>query len=369
MKKKGKIIIFVLFILINGNGCNFFNKKITTTPILKTTQDEAERWCIDNQINCYFEDEYSEEIEKGLVISTSSKKDKIQKGTSLTIFVSLGTRKIEIIDYKDYNKEKMKTWCQENNINYRLETEYSDTIKKDNIINLNKEPGTIHQKDDLLIITVSLGKETIVFPNFMKYPKETIEKWCQKYKFNCTFKTEYSFSIKNNYLIELPIEKGTKLELDNREIVFNLSKGPNKNSKKYLATNKMSEYLKRVGEFTCNDNICSGTLKDDVNNTSQNYIFNFNLNTIEIKVTILDNQKRVTYFLDYKLETLSIINTSTNTPIFVYDYKNKKILKTSEEVIPVIEEFEQKALLLQKVCYNFFDLAKVNVNDLNGNND
>lgn len=66
---------------------------------------------------------------------------------------------ITVIDFSSMTEAEIDNWCETNKINCKIETEYSDTIAKDNFISQSIESQkTIYQGDNI-VIKKSLGKK------------------------------------------------------------------------------------------------------------------------------------------------------------------------------------------------------------------
>ena len=79
-------------------------------------------------------------------------------------------------------------WAENNNVSYDINYENSDTIKKDDIIKCSHKTGDTIKKDDTVIVTVSKGK-IITIPNLVGMSKDDIINKCKNINLTCNFKT------------------------------------------------------------------------------------------------------------------------------------------------------------------------------------
>ena len=115
-------------------------------------------------------------------------------------------------------------WAENNNISYDINYENSDTIKKDDIIKCSHETGSTIKKDDTVIITVSRGK-VITIPNFVGMSKDDIQSKCSSINLSCSFKTGgYSETVKKGIATNQSKKSGTKVS-EGTGITITLSAG------------------------------------------------------------------------------------------------------------------------------------------------
>ena len=115
-------------------------------------------------------------------------------------------------------------WAENNNVSYDINYENSDTIKKDDIIKCSHNTGDVIKKDDTVIITVSRGK-VITIPNFVGMSKSEIQSKCSSINLSCSFKTgSYTESTKKDICISQSKTKGTKVS-EGTGITITLSAG------------------------------------------------------------------------------------------------------------------------------------------------
>jgi len=109
------------------------------------------------------------------------------------------------------NLSEFTNWAETNNISYDIKYENSSTIAKDEIIKCSHNTGDTIKKDDTVIITVSRGRE-VTIPYFVGMSKEAIQSKCNSLNLSCSFKTGgYSESIKKGIATSQSKPSGTKV--------------------------------------------------------------------------------------------------------------------------------------------------------------
>ena len=152
---------------------------------MNMTKDDINNWIINNNLKIVYNEEYSDDIKLGDIISSSvNKNDIVDNNSEIEIIISKGT----LAMIKLTNINEFTNWAETNNVLYDIKYEYSSTIKKDDIISCSHKEGQTIKKDDTVIITVSSGK-SITLPNFVGMSKSTIQNKCGEINLNCSFKT------------------------------------------------------------------------------------------------------------------------------------------------------------------------------------
>lgn len=158
-------------------------KKIIVPDLTSMTVDEATDWIINNDLKVKFESKYDSSVELGKIIETDYKEnDEIEAGTLITIITSKGPLKMP----KFNNVAEFRNWANTNGINYREEYEFSDEVKKGEIIKMIPDTNAVINYSDTVIIHISYGKPVTV-PSFIGKYKSEITKTCNEVGLNCTF--------------------------------------------------------------------------------------------------------------------------------------------------------------------------------------
>lgn len=70
-------------------------------------------------------------------------------------------KELKMPDFYDKSIEEVISFCNKNKIEYEIKESYSETIKKDNVIEQNITKDEILNKEDVIVITKSKGKDLI----------------------------------------------------------------------------------------------------------------------------------------------------------------------------------------------------------------
>ena len=183
-------------------------KKLLAPDISSMSSDEINKWAIENNVKISYKEEYSDDIKLGDVIYSSiNKGNLVDKDKAIEISISKG--KLEMI--KLTTLSEFTNWAENNNVNYDINYENSETVKKDDIIKCSHKTGEQIKKDDTVVVTVSRGK-VITIPNFVGTSKSDIQNKCNNINLNCSFKTGgYTESTKKDIAISQSKKSGTKV--------------------------------------------------------------------------------------------------------------------------------------------------------------
>lgn len=196
-------------------------KQTIAPDILSMNVDEINDWVTDNDLKVNYIEKYSDTISMGDVIDANIKKDDIlSSGDQITVTISKGTLKmIKLTTINEFTN-----WAVNNNISYDINYEYSDSIKKDNIIKCTHQEGQAIKNDDTVIITVSKGK-SITIPNFVGMSKTNIMNKCSSINLNCSFKNG-GYTEKTNKDIAInQSKKANTVVAEGTSLVITLSAG------------------------------------------------------------------------------------------------------------------------------------------------
>ena len=196
-------------------------KKILAPDIISMNSDEINKWAIENSIKIKYKEEYSDTTPLGDVIKSSiDKGDVVDTDKDVVITISKG--KLEMIKLTTVNA--FINWAEQEKIDYKINYESSDTVKKDEIIKCSHETGALIKNDDTIILTVSKGK-MISIPYFVGMAKSEIQSKCSSINLNCSFKTgSYTENTKAGIAISQSKSSGTKVN-EGTNLTITLSAG------------------------------------------------------------------------------------------------------------------------------------------------
>ena len=129
----------------------------------------------ENGLNLIIEERYDEYIPQNSIITQSLKKDEVAyKGDSVTIIVSLGTKKL-MISFKSFSQSEAASKASQLGVSYTITERYSSS-SKGRLIWQSVDEGSEITEDMHLELRYSLGSK-IFIGNYVGMKKSTIEKW------------------------------------------------------------------------------------------------------------------------------------------------------------------------------------------------
>lgn len=141
------------------------------------------------KIESEYKEVYDEKIEEGLVVKTSPVIGSTRtKGTTITLYISLGTNAVKLEDYTGENYIEIKAKLEVQKINVVIEKEDVDdaTLYEDGeIIKQSPEAGTKVVEGDT--VTLYIPNILSKYPNFTSgdYTVDDINAFCDQYKLTC----------------------------------------------------------------------------------------------------------------------------------------------------------------------------------------
>lgn len=210
-----------------SNGPDY-NKDVILTDMTSWNVDDVLKFIDNNFLNSVainFEENLN--IKKDTVISQSNTGN-IKRNTALIFNVSLGDKNslkpIKLKDLKNESLLQAEVYLGRNGILYELKYDFSNTIKKGNVITSSIKEGTTVKPDEKITLTISKGKE-IKVPNLKNKTMSYITKWMVENNIQINYKDRYDNNIKSGRVIESNYKEGDIIEEGTTvDIIF--SKGP-----------------------------------------------------------------------------------------------------------------------------------------------
>ena len=196
--------------------------KIIKAPDFKTmSQDDINKWVMDNDIKVTYIEKYDEESKLGDVIESSIKTDDIlEVGDKITITISKGKLEMPKIESID----SFKIWASENKVNYQVNYDFSDSVKNGDILKCSHNTGDAIKENDTVIITVSKG-QSISVPNFIGTSQSNAKSKCSSLGLSCTIKDGgYSDKYANGVILKQSQNAGAKVSTGSNVTLY-VSKG------------------------------------------------------------------------------------------------------------------------------------------------
>ncbi len=167
------------------------------------------------------EEEYSEEVNKGCVISTDPKKDaQLRENQTVTLVVSLGSNKMP--DLKNESKANAEALLKamDMGLNITFLEEASDEVEEGNVIRTDPEAGTALKKNDTVKVYISIGDGKAEVPDVLGKSKEEAIRILEEAGFVVVVNTIYDETVPEGEVIsqsEMPttrIEEGSTITID-----------------------------------------------------------------------------------------------------------------------------------------------------------
>lgn len=199
--------------------------------------------------------EYSDKVQRGLIIKTDKKINEEVKQTDKIILTVSKGKEIKVPDIKNKTLNEITKWIIENNLEIEYLDKYDTNIKKGKAIEANYKEGDTIEEETKVKVTFSKGP--LKMPKFDKI--ESFKQWADKYKIKYEIKEEFSNDIPKDNIIKYSVKEGEKINPEDTITVY-ISKG------KSIKTPNFIGITKEEAKKECNNLniICSfyNTLSD-----------------------------------------------------------------------------------------------------------
>ncbi len=101
--------------------------------------------------------EYSDTVEKNMIISQNPKAGDAKQGDTVTVTVSAGKEQIEVDNYQNMNRQEAMDLIQASGLTPDVQEQASDTVEAGKVISQGTEAGTKVDKGTVVTIYVSTG--------------------------------------------------------------------------------------------------------------------------------------------------------------------------------------------------------------------
>lgn len=171
----------------------------------------------------YIEDNHLTNIKVEFVKSTSkantlieqSKSGNVRRNEEIKFVFSYGEERdfseIKLSNLTNKSKYEAMFYLAKNGIKYEFVYDFSDSIKKDNVISQNVEPGTMISLtgENVVMVKVTISKgPKIIVPDLKAMSVEDVTSWIIKNKLKVEFKDAYDENIAENKIISASHNKG-----------------------------------------------------------------------------------------------------------------------------------------------------------------
>lgn len=171
----------------------------------------------------YIEDNHLTNIKVEFVKSTSkantlieqSKSGNVRRNEEIKFVFSYGEERdfseVKLSALTNKSKYAAMFYLAKNGIKYELVYDFSDSIKKDNVISQSVEPGTMISlnSENAVVVKVTISKgPKIIVPDLKAMSVEKVTSWIIKNKLKVEFKDAYDENIAENKIISASHNKG-----------------------------------------------------------------------------------------------------------------------------------------------------------------
>ena len=180
----GAVIIVIVIFFIIGRASGLFggfslggdNKETSTNistesstvrvpTVAGSTQDEAIGLLEEAGLDYRIQEREDESTEKGIVISSTPEAGaRVDKGTTITLFVSKGNESVKMPNVVDVSLEQAKSQLEGMGLKVTVNNEYDDTIEENRVISSSPAAGEPVKLGTTVTLTVSKGKEKTTMP-------------------------------------------------------------------------------------------------------------------------------------------------------------------------------------------------------------
>ncbi|MBP5280159.1 MAG: PASTA domain-containing protein, partial [Erysipelotrichaceae bacterium] len=131
--------------------------KVTVEDFFKKTYEQVETWAKSKKVNVSKTEQYSDQVDKGLIISQSVVAGRtMNEGDTLNVVVSLG-KAVYMPNMIGWNTSKVRNWSAENGYSVDMEEEVYSESEKGEVISQNVQAGKLLGKSEYIKTVVSLG--------------------------------------------------------------------------------------------------------------------------------------------------------------------------------------------------------------------
>lgn len=260
LKKIKKVIITV------SDGPNYEKELIISNMIGMNINDLLDFINKNHLKNVTINYEVNNDIDKD-VITYQSNKGQVKRSDSISFTLSLGSKEalapIKLDDLVNKSQFDATLYLKKNGISYTINFDFSDTIKKGNVISQDKSVNTeVLPLTDTVNLIISKGKK-ITVPDFSNKDVDDVINWITKNNLRVEFTESYDVKIENGKLIKINYNTGDIVS-EGTKITINTSKGPLTIPK----FNSLAEFInwasengvKYSQEFQFNDSVSKGNI-------------------------------------------------------------------------------------------------------------
>lgn len=175
--------------------------------------------------------EFVQSDSKENTLIEQSKSGNVRRNEEIKFVFSYGEERgyseVKISDLTNKSKTEALFYLKKYGIKYEISYDFSDKIKRGNVISQDAKPGTMVKisGDDITTVKIVISKgKKIVVPDFKKMNVTDITDWIIKNKLKIEFKDSYDEAVEENKVISASHNRGDVVE-EGDVITITLSKG------------------------------------------------------------------------------------------------------------------------------------------------
>ncbi len=205
--------------------------EVKLIDLVNKSKFEAEFYLKQHGIKYEFDYDFSDKIKRGNVVKQDVKAGTMVPITgedikTVKVTISKGP-KIVIPDLKKMSVIDITNWVIKNKLKIEFKDQYDDSVKENNVLNVNYKKDDVVEEGTVIVVTLSKGK--LVMESFSSYAQ--FREWADKY--GVTYEEQHEFSndvpvgevikysydvgstIKNNDVVIVTISDGKRIEVPN----------------------------------------------------------------------------------------------------------------------------------------------------------
>jgi serine/threonine-protein kinase len=236
MLRAAIIVVSALAVVALGFLIWHFSRLVEIPELVGKPLSAAQTFCHDNALELEVIEEYSKDVERGVVLSQDiSAGEKAAKGSTLALVVSSGPDPDELLALPDFSTMKRaaaEQWIRDTRAdNLRLVQEFSDTVAANDFLRLEfrgEVDAENYRRRDYATLYYSKGAEVfeknITVPDFTDKMRGEVESWAQTNSLALTIEEADSDTVVAGNVISQSVAAGEKLA-KNDELAVTVSLG------------------------------------------------------------------------------------------------------------------------------------------------
>ena len=204
-------------------------EKAVTVPDVTGKSESAAKSALQGQgLTVKTTEEYNDTVASGNVVSqTPGGGSSARKGDTVTLVISKGKEPVSVSDVVGKSESTAKSALEKQGFTVKTTEEYSDTVASGNVISQEPKSGSTGYKGDTITLVVSKGKEPITIADVVGKTEAEAKNTLEKQTFKVTTTSEYSDTVKKDYVISQNPKAGTtKYKGDTIALVISKGKEP-----------------------------------------------------------------------------------------------------------------------------------------------